>query len=103
MIVIVTLRVLSSQKEKESPSSASFFRVDALSHERAALDEGDQLAVLDEALDDGVVGGVGGVLLRVNHLLAVEGDGGLDGPIVGRRLVELHALLEAHFRRLEGG
>jgi len=81
----------------------SLFGVDALGHEGTALDDGHQLAILDEAFDDGVIGGVGGVLLRVDHLLAVEGDGALDGAIVGRRLVELHALLEADFGGLEGG
>jgi len=84
-------------------SLGSLLGVDALGDDVPALDEGDELAVLEEALDDGVVGGFGGILLSVNHLLAVEGDGRLDGAVIGRRLVKLHALLKGDFRGLEGG
>jgi len=92
-----------SESRDCGPLSRSLLGVDALSDQISALDEGDELAVLEESLDDGVVGGVGGIHLRVNHLVAVEGDRRLDGAVIGRRLVELDALLEGDIRGLEGG
>jgi len=79
-----------------------FLEVDSLGDDVTALDGGDELVALDEAFDDGVVGGRRRVVLSVDHLLAVEGDRRLDGAVVGRLFVELDALLEGYFRRLEG-
>jgi len=85
------------------PLKSALIEVDPLGDDVTALDDGDELAALDEAFHDGVVGGRRRIFLSVNHLLAVEGDRRLDGAVIGRRLVELDALLEGDFRRLEGG